>query len=299
VAASKHYMLVALDNGGYRVYDDARGRTWRIDTRSCGTASLPNGPTFGAPWVMFYCSSRGFALYNVTDRRWRTIGSSPTSRAAFRDAAGYPFQVGAKWIKLTYTGGQDCGDHIHFGCGVAYRFYNIGSRTFRSSPTMPGGSVIDLDSQSLVRPLCKPLQAPAAGQQGPMGTLVLYGNVALEFAPYDPLFLNNAAREGSQGHWTLQRCGSTSSLSVNPPNGNQVFGALTANDHAVLWSVIDSRGTWKGKIAGRFLPILHPFGASLPTELAGDKGGPVLDSSHIYVVTRRGGLWRAPFPATH
>jgi hypothetical protein len=303
LVASKQYMLVVLDDGGYRVFDDARGRSWRIDTRPCGTASLPSGPPygpgiFGAPWVLFYCSRGGFALYDVTNQRWQIIGGSSSTAQAFREAAGYPFVVGADWIRLSYIGGQDCGDHIHFGCGVDYRFYNIRSRTFRSSPPMSGGSVIDLDTESLVRSLCKPLVAPPIGLNGPMGTLALYGRLALEFTPYDPLFLNNAAPEGAQGHWTLQRCGSPSSLSVDPPNRNQVFGALTANYHAVLWAVIDSRGTWSGKIAGRYLPTLQRFAASVPEKLAGDKGGPVLDSSHIYVLTRRGALWRAPFRTT-
>jgi hypothetical protein len=304
LVASKQYMLVVLKNGGYRVFDDANGRSWRVDTRPCGTASPPTGPPygpgmFGAPWVLFYCSQGGFALYNVIHRRWRPIGASRTVGQAFQDAAGYPSEVGADWIKLTYAGGQDCGDHIHFGCGVTYSFYNIRSRTFPSGHAMSGNSVLDLDSQSLLRPLCEPLHAPPTGLQGPMGILALYGKVALEFKPYDPLFLNNAAPEQSSGQWTLQRCRSTSSLSVDPPNRNHVLGALTANYRAVLWSVIDSRGTWKGEIAGRFLPTLQPIGASLPKELADDKSGPVLDSSHIYVLTRRGVLWRAPFPSTH
>lgn len=304
LVASKDYMLAVLNHGGYRIFDDARGRSWRLDTRPCGTASPPSGPPygpgmFGAPWVMFYCSSRGFTLYNVTDRRWRTIGGSASSGEAFRDAAGYPFEVGADWIKLTYVGGQDCGDQIHFGCGVTYSYYNIRSRTFPSRPAMSGSSVVDLDSQSLFRPLCNPLQAPATGLQGPMGTLALYGNVALEFTPDDPLLLNNAAPEQSRGQWTLQRCGSTSTSSIDPPNRNQVAGALTANDHAVLWAVIDSRDTWNGKIAGRLLPTLQPVVTSVPKTLAGDNAGPVLDSSYIYVLTRHGALWRAPFRATH
>lgn len=307
LVASKQYMLVALDNGGYRIYDDARGLSWRIDQRPCGTASLP-GPNvppygagmFGAPWVMFYCSKGGFALYNVTTRRWHLIGSSATSGQAFRDAAGSPFEVGAKWIKLTYVGGQDCGDHIHYGCGVAYRFYNIRSGTFRSSPQMSSSTVFDLDSPRLVQNLCPPIQAPPVGPDGPTETFAVLGRFAIEFTLADFPFLNNVAPEVSRGSvpvsWSLEHCGSNSQLSIDAQDQAQYVGALTADNGAVLWSLVNSRGTWNGEIAGRFLPTLQRFTAFLPRKLAGDQGGPVLDSSHIYVLTKRGALWRAPFP---
>lgn len=135
VLASKQYVLAALDDGSYRVYDDARGRSWTIDQRPCGYASLPGfdpalpGESldgrgmFGAPWVMFSCTRRStlYALYNVTTRRWHAIGGSAGTDIAFRDAGG-SFEVGARWIKLTYTGGGNCTDNgIHTMCGDAYR----------------------------------------------------------------------------------------------------------------------------------------------------------------------------------
>ena len=83
---------------------------------------------------------------------------------------------------------------------------------------------------------------------------------------------------------------------LDPANRNHVFGALTANEHAVLWAVIDDRGIWRGKLAGRFIPSGRALAASVPRKLAGGKGGPVLDSSHVYVTTERGAPWRALFP---
>ncbi len=147
VLASQHYLLALLGadwyplgSGGYRVYDDARGTSWRIDTRPCGTASpARDAPyqsgTFGAPWILFSCSRGGFELYNVVERRWRSLGGGSSGAQAFRDAEW--FEVGAHWIKLVSAGGQDCGDHIHYGCGESDAFYDIDSRTFRSSPTGP------------------------------------------------------------------------------------------------------------------------------------------------------------------
>ena len=301
--ASRQYMLAVGDYGAYRIFDDANGRSWNIDTRPCGNASVP-GPTpggpgmFGAPWVMFYCSRGGFALYNITNRRWHLIGTSNTGGQAFRDAADYPFEVGARWIKLTYPGDQDCGDHIHFGCGVIYRYYNIQSRRFQSSPPMSSSSAIDLDSPSLVQPLCKPLLAPGMGLNGPAGIVDPLGKVALEFSSGDPQFLNNAALEVERGQWAVQRCGSSSTTSIDPLGPSQISGAITANQNAVVWSVIDDLSNWHGQIAGRFLPTLQPFVASVPRSLAGGKGGPMLDSTHMYVLTGRGALWRAPFPTT-
>jgi hypothetical protein len=320
VLVSKQYALVRrLDRYGltrYLVYDDARGKSWQIDTRPCGSADWPRNPplhglgSFGAPWVMFTCSTgpTAFALYNVVNRRWRRItGGSDSS--AFEDAAA--FEIGAAWIKLTYAGGQDCGDDIHFGCGESYRFYNIRSRRLRSSPPMTSSTVFDLDSPRLVRHLCKPVQAPATDQfDQPMGALALYGQFAIEFAPFDVGFLNNTAPEfmaplGRRGEWTLQRCGSSLRLSIDAQNQGQTLGALTANRHAVLWSVVKSGGTWSGSIAGRFLPSLRPFVATVPPGVAArgpdpsrpPVDGAVLDSSRIYVIDAAGRtLWRAAFP---
>jgi hypothetical protein len=256
---------------------------------------------FGAPWALFYCSRGGFALYNVADRRWHTVGGSASSGQAFRDAAAYPFEVGAKWIKLTYIGGRDCGDHIHFGCGVTYRFYNIRSRSFQASPQMSSSTIFDLDSPRLVQHLCAPIQAPPEGLNGPVGTLAMVGRFAVELTPYDVPFLNHVAPQVLRGRgpssWSLQGCGSSSRLSIDSQPEAQYFGQITANDRTVLWSVLNSRGNWTGAIAGRFLPSLQRFTAVLPGRFAGDQSGPVLDSSHIYVLTRGGALWRAPFRA--
>ena len=313
VLASKQYVVVQLFYDRYLVYNDDRGKSWRIDTRPCGDAGWPRDPppfglgSFGAPWVMFICST-GFALYNVVDRNWRRVGGG-SAGLAFEDASA--FEVGAFWIKLVYTGGQDCGDHVHYDCGVSYRFYNIRSRRLRSSPPMTSGTVFDLDSPSLVRHLCEPLEAPPVDQFGaPMGSLALYGKFALDFAPYDIGFLNNtapltSAPRGGRGEWNLERCGSNLRLSIDAQNQGQTLGALTANDQAVLWSVIRPGGRWTGEIAGRFLPSLRRFDASVPRGVAGPGADPprppvdgaVLDSSQLYVVDEaRATIWRAPFP---
>jgi hypothetical protein len=286
------YMLVLTDGPPFLMFDYADGKQWLVGPRRCQNAMPVNYPgpgSFGAPWVMFSCQNGGWALYNVVSRRWKRLADS-----LFYAPVLEGFQVGSRWIEIRYDAGVDCGDHIH-SCGEYDRFYEIATGRIRPSPRSSSTSRIDLDSRYLVRPLCRPLQSPSLGPLGPTGTLALYGQFALRFTGWPIPFFDNAAPEGASGGWTLQRCGSNQQIPIDTEGEPTAFGGLTANDHAVLWSVVDGNGLWRGRIAGRFLPSLRPFVAQIPQRLVINTDEPVLDNGRIYV-DASDGLWWAAFP---
>jgi hypothetical protein len=291
--ASKQYMLLfrSSDPQRYQVFDDARGKRWGINTSGCANAMPPFDHArgmFGAPWMVFECSPNSdtpyLALYNVTDRTWRLLPAlSPSSTAEI--------VVGSEWIEAADPGNQDCGDHIHFYCGQAIRFLNIRSGQWRAQPGLTSTTRIDLDSPRLVRSLCRPLRAPSNR------LLAVYRGFALVFSARSGFI--NSTTAGTLRGWNAQQCGSGRWVRGTPPHARRLrefWGALTANNHAVLGAVLLD-GMWTGEIGGRFLPSRHSFTGRIPGFSGQFLGSVVLDSSRLYVADGNSTVWAARFPS--
>lgn len=116
----------------------------------------------GVPWVAFDCASaiKRFQLYNIQTRKWQRFACDASCRQVYYliDITA----VGARWLALSVAPHQPCGDGVHYSCGPTTNiFYNIATGKPRS-PRMDRTTIVDLNSATLTRPICRPLQLPAA-----------------------------------------------------------------------------------------------------------------------------------------
>jgi hypothetical protein len=281
VLASGHFTLIAYANhpafpercaSKFRLFDDHAGKHRDIDTESCRyQAFRAELEAFGAPWVLFFCGD-GDKLYNIDTREWvrlrcttRCIGNNQLVGES----------VGARWVEFRLVGYGDCGDHIHFECGPAsVRFFNITTHQIRRNGPKSGGTILDLDSPTLARSVCKPLRAPADG------TLTVLGTFAVE--------------TGASGSF-LEQCGSSRKMPIGVGAESLAGHGILANLHAVAWVLPATGGS--EQLSGLLLPSLRTFTLVLPANITG-LGAATLDSSRLYVADADGNVWAAAFPPT-
>jgi hypothetical protein len=146
----------------------------------------------------------------------------------------------------------------------------------------PGGSqILDLNSPTLTRTLCDPLQLPA-----PPGTILTDGKFAIDEEAEAPDYFQQTY---------LERCGS----SLHEPIGTDL-SLFTADSRAVLWSA----GGSANEIDGLLLPSLRRLKLRLPQEAASlcrlpgasCIDGLLLTSRALYVMDWADEVWAAEDP---
>ena len=252
---NRQYVGYTKLNGQFVLLNDRTGK--RITLKAgCGPGVL------GGPFVAFDCGS-SLKLYAIRTRKWRRIrcGAICEQYAYSASVAG----VGTRWIALEVPPHQDCSDDVHSSCGpTSYSFYNVatGKRAF---PATDAGAVIDLNSPSLTRHVCAPVQVPADEPAFPP-PLTFLGS-----------FVVNVSPPGID----LEQCGTSTrrSLAVTP-----YAGVLAANLTAAGFCQ-------DGTLAGFFLPSLRPFRTATPG------CGVMLAARHIYTSGPGTQLRAAVFPS--
>lgn len=178
-------------NGRYVFFDTdysnigPRHSATLIDDQTGKRTSLPGctDPLVGGPWLSLDCANTGaggLPLYQLATGDWRTVNLFCNSGQPAYIYTCRPTGLGANWIAVTY--GPTCYEHYCPGTGAAQSIWTAQSTGL--PPTPPGGGqVIDLNSPTLVRTVCRPLRVPAStepyeSQQGP-GSLTFYGPFAV------------------------------------------------------------------------------------------------------------------------
>lgn len=165
----------------------------------------------GGSWVVTVCHSGSFELYSIPSRRW--IPFSPDVEQMFAlsglCANRYPplcgaqfATIGEEWIRFDVSYGYHSGP-------VVSLFEQVKTGQVRGEPAgvAPGGNqILDLDSPSLTRTLCDPLQMPVVP-----GSVVPDGRFAIDVESEAPEYVQHAY---------LERCGS----SLHEPIGTDVSG---------------------------------------------------------------------------
>jgi hypothetical protein len=250
--------------------DDRTGK--QVVLRAC----LPQAPgsnqgLLGGPWAAFDCGARPrFRLYNIRTHKWGRVACTGSCQRNY-NYVGIA-RVGAKWLALSVAPHQPCGDREHNDCGnYSYLFYNIATGR-QKVPRTSTSTIIDLDSPTMTRRLCRPLQVPAGFPAFPP-PLTFYGAFALA-----------QAQHGVH----VDRCGSHIHVPVIP-------GFLVSNAQAVG----DCSPHQPDQIDGIFMPSLRRFTARLASPLSCDTLAPgdlALGPRHLYLAGPNGSLWAAAFP---
>jgi hypothetical protein len=268
VLTSGPYMLASLARPHTRacasrflLIDDRTGK--RTVLRPGGYATVQ---AFGAPWILFSHNLRA-ELYNIATRRWTPFrcgnGCAP-------DGTLYEV-IGARWVEFVVQGQQSCGDGVHFECGpVTYAFYNLRTHKVRHGSPQTSTRIVDLDSPTLVRRVCKPLRAPAG-----------------ESLTYEGKFVVVSEAHGS----FLERCGSPRRIALGA--GTLAGGGLLANPHAVMSRVAGPAGVVGGTFDGIWLPSRRRFTATGPPGYDTFGAIAALDAVRLYVAEPGGTLWAA------
>jgi hypothetical protein len=186
--------------------------------------------------------------------------------------------IGAKWLALSVAPHPSCDDGEHADCGpTTYLFYNIATGKPRI-PRLSPGMLVDLDSPTLTRRICRPLQIPEGDPTFP-APFMFYGRYALEL-PVTGIYLD---RCGSRLHLPLLR----------GPYNVAMFG----NSQAVGFCTRLAQVTTGAQqvMQGLYLPSLRRFQVIMPSDL-GCPQGVALGPRHLAVI---GGisLWMASFPS--
>jgi hypothetical protein len=214
----------------------------------------------GAPLVALSCdSSQWYGLYNIRTRKLRRFPCKALCQQDYYYSNIWA--VGVRWLEVQVEPHQSCGDGVHYSCGpTTYIYYNTrtGSPRF---PSVRPSTIIDLNSPTLTRHICRPLVGPS---------LTLFGSFAV-------------AEE--RGGVYVERCGSHLNL---PLALAPYAGTLVGNTQAVAFCGVLSQHE-----AGMFLPSLRRFTFTLPSGLAGQC--PVLGARHIYIDDAQERLWAAVF----
>jgi hypothetical protein len=237
-----------------------------------------NAGVVGVPWVALYCAnpspaSQPFELYNIRTHKVRRLPCDAVCRRTYylSDVRA----VGSRWVAIEVEPHEPCGDGIHRTCGpTTYMFYNIATGKRRAAP-MSSRTIIDLDSPTLTRQICPPLQDPA-------------GSDSTAFPP--PLmFYGSLAVVQEQNGIYVERCGSRLHI---PLVGGNYAGSMPANTQAVAFCA-DAQQQW----SGIFLPGLRRFTFRVP--VGPSCGVTVLAARHVYTVSAdpQWRLWYAAFPS--
>ena len=225
-------------------------------------------------------------LYSIPTRTWipftpdfgRMFALSGICANRYPPLCGAQFAtIGEQWIEFDVSYGYHSGPII-----PTYQRIKSGQITTEPPGVTPGGNqILDLDSPSLTRTLCDPLQMPV-----PAGRIVPDGRFAIDVESGAPDYAQQAY---------LERCGS----SLHEPIGTDVSG-FTANPQAVLWSA----GGSPNEVDGLLLPSRRPLKLRLPRQVASlckQQGfvciaGLALTRRALYVSASNGQMWAAANP---
>jgi hypothetical protein len=238
------YTLVMSGGGAGQVIDEITGQ--RVHLRLPGYCHSPAAdPVLGDSWLMEECNASHLALYSLARRRWRrvTVASGCVHFNAGPGSACVPLAVGKDWIEL---------DEESDRFGDVSVFQNIQTGRVRRDPTK-GRTFPSLDSPSLARRLCRPLQVPS--------------HTFVSFAFQGPFILVT-----DEAGPVLERCATRLHRDLR--------GALQAGlgPGAVMWL----SSPRPGPIDGIFLPSLKRFRV-MPPHGATDLSFIQLSSRHLYL----------------
>ena len=240
-----------------------------------------SGGVVGTTLVALYCGSaqsRGtYELYNLRTRR---LHAFPCRSVCQRDYYYASLAaIGTRWLELEVEPHQSCGDGVHNSCGpTTYDFLNVVTGKSRS-PRVNATTIIDLDSRSLTRQICRPLQTP----------LTFFGSFAVA--------------QDQAGSSYLERCGTRlhTPIVLGEP---QAVGSLVGTMSAVMLfpSCAAPPCAMSGAPVGFgvFLPSLHRFTFALSSRmgfLGSSLAAGYLGPRRLYVLDTQGArLWAAAFP---
>jgi hypothetical protein len=256
-----------------------------LDDRTGKRIAIPadcDAGVVGDPWVALYCSSsllrQSYEVFNVQRRKMRHL---PCVGLCRQD---YYFQnivaVGASWFEVEVEPHEPCGDGVHNTCGpTTFAFYNARTGAQRV-PFVSDSRIIDLDSPTLARPLCRPLIEPAG-----------YAPTSI-FPPPLTFYGSFALAQQASGIY-IERC--RSHLHV-PVVRAPYEGGVLANAQAVAFcSQIGPKAT---PMAGFFLPSLQRFTiGAFSLTAAARPVCPLLGPRQMYAVDAQSRLWAALFPS--
>jgi hypothetical protein len=245
-----------------------------IDERTGKRSVMPrgcDGGVVGVQWVALYCGDLPgprlhpfYGLYNIEKRTLRRFPCDAVCQQDYYNAN--LLAVGARWLELQLQPDQSCGDGEHYTCGPTTDLY-FNVRTGR--PRVPPASrstIVDLDSRTLTRPLCRPLIGPLWW--------------------FDGTF---AVAQEASGMF-LERCGSDMKMPL--VTATNYAGTTLANTEAVAFCSFSSTQT-----AGIFLPSRRRFTFTVPKNASNVPACPtVLGQRYVYYDDEQERLWAAPFP---
>jgi hypothetical protein len=265
------------------LFDDLHHRERTIAQHGC----LVSGSEIFGGVLGFDCSrsepDRARVLL-IASREWRTVTVSPQivspcGSITYCDGGSQLVDTGSDWLEFSES---TCplGEH----CSSRSVFQNIYTGRVLPDPAVQGGhEMANLDSPQLAEPVCPPLAVPRGfnifTQPGP-GILRFDGRFALASSP--------VPRGGSRTY--LQECGTHLRQLLESANPDQATGPLAANLDAVVWQQTQLN------LHVEFLPSLKRYLVRLPRGLQ-VISALALTATRLYVVSRSGKLWIAPFPA--
>lgn len=272
-------------DGSGRLVDEQTSTRWAVPgAPGCstfssligsGNGSVGSGDRselIGNGWLLGLCSGTGaIELYSIPNGPWKAL-ATPMDCQGQNLAAGIsgcvPDAVGADWIELQYY----C-----YHCQTVYTYENTTTGAERSL-TPRRRSVLDLDSETLSRPVCQPLSVPT--------------NESLTFDGSYVVAARHQAGAVLYSQPVLGRCRTR----VRQKLGRAVFD-LTGTPGLILWQASQARTA--ANLGGVFLPSRQPFTIRLPPALAeGAVDSLSVTPRHIYIFGGAGEphLWSADLP---
>jgi len=251
VLVSGRYVYIGGDTGSGVLIDEQTGKRVTLAPPTGCYFDNANSAALGGSWVVATCNPPPpgprylYELYNIPNATWTRFSPDVQQMFAFdadcktgdpQCSASYT-AIGKEWIEFQIACGYHCGP-------TTLAFQNIQSGQVDDQPAdwRPGGTEIpDLNSPTLTRTLCKPLDVPggftdpATGQTLP-GTIVFYGRFVV------------AQQVNGDNYYSstyLEQCGSSLHALIDPNRW-----PLAANPHAVVWT---TNGI-SSKVDGLFLP---------------------------------------------
>jgi hypothetical protein len=244
-----------------------------------GCANNPNGWVY-PPIEELYSPSRG---------SWRTFDISVAEQHCGQQDPYYcyfhPGPVGAHWQEFSITLNGIPMSPTRIG------WENLDTHAWKQTgsgdgwiPGLGPTTMLDLNSRSLLAPVCRPIELPSKGRliqtrQGVRSPIQMVGRFAVLNDPY----YDSGFPRYEPDHAYLQRCGHRRRHTLSPA---QAGGA--GNGQVLIW------GKDSSQLAGMHLASGKRFVASLATPAPG--GAEVDITTRDVLQVSPSGLWDAPLP---
>lgn len=277
--------------GGGLLLDTATGARREIapPAGDCARMYAP-GVLMGGGSLMIACSRRtggpDVELYSLTKRTWTVLDWSNVEKRFCQSNGGEcmvePVGVGTRWIEfaLTFTGPES---------STTWGFENLRTKAWRHTSawvdrgdgpgaTMPGlnaRTMVDLNSPSLLVPVCSPIRLPHNGDVRGRSPILIYGHFALLGFPFSAERFNY-----------LERCGEQQR---RPLSSADAAGA-SGNARVLMWNLHGDR------LDGILLASGRKVRAPGPTPTYPCCRPPILTPQDAFVITS--GVWEARLPST-